>query len=127
MKTILVDAWNTFVTEDGVFDEMQELLDSFPHAKIILTNANDEEMMKFGIVDMPYEVFTLKHEPNKTDPSYYTTMLEHFGLSPEDVVYFEHNEEAVKSAQSVGMTAYHYDKEEKDLDGLKDFLVKQLA
>ncbi len=127
MKTILVDAWHTFVTEDGVFDEMQELLDSFPHTKIILTNANDEEMMKFGIVDMPYEVFTLKHEPNKTDPVYYTTMLEHFDLTPEDVVYFEHNEEAVKSAQSVGITTYHYDKDEKDLDALKDFLMEQLA
>lgn len=127
MKTILVDAWNTFITEDGVFDEMQELLDSFPHTKIILTNANDEEMMKFGIVDMPYEVFTLKHEPNKTDSMYYTTMLEHFDLSPEDVVYFEHNEEAVKSARSVGITTYHYDKDEKDIDALKDFLMEQLA
>ena len=127
MKTILVDAWNTFITEDGVFDEMQELLDSFPHTKIILTNANDEEMMKFGIVNMPYEVFTLKHEPNKTDPMYYTTMLEHFDLSPEDVVYFEHNEEAVKSARSVGITTYHYDKDEKDIDALKGFLMEQLA
>ncbi len=61
MKTILVDAWNTFVTKDGVFTELQTLLDSFENTKIILTNANDEQMVEFGIVNMPYEVFTLKH------------------------------------------------------------------
>jgi hypothetical protein len=29
---------------------------------------------------MPYEVFTLKHNPEKTDPSYYVRMLEYFNL-----------------------------------------------
>ena len=35
-KTILVDAWNTFVTEEGVFEEMKLMLDSFNNKKIIL-------------------------------------------------------------------------------------------
>lgn len=126
-KTILIDAWNTFVTKDGVFAEMQTLLDSFDNRKVILTNANDEQMIEFGIVDMPYEVFTLKHNPDKVDPRYYEVMLEHFGLSADDVIYFEHNEDAVKSAQSVGITTYHYDKDKKDLVGLKEFLDKNLV
>jgi hypothetical protein len=46
MKTILVDAWNTFITEEGVNSEMQQLLDKFPNKKIILTNANEEEQVK---------------------------------------------------------------------------------
>jgi len=46
---------------------MQELLDSFSNKKIILTNANEEEKEKFGIVDMPYPVFSLSHNPNKTE------------------------------------------------------------
>ena len=29
MKTILVDAWGTLVTKNGIFEEMQQLLDSF--------------------------------------------------------------------------------------------------
>jgi len=124
MKTILVDAWNTFVTEEGVFVNMREMLDVFPNKKIILTNANDDEMKTFGIVNMPYEIFTLAHNPNKTDPTYYTMMLEHFGLNPVDVVYFEHNPEAVESAKSVGITVFQYDKETKNLEALKNFLEK---
>ena len=50
MKTILVDAWNTFVTEAGVDKEMQKILDKFPNKKVILTNANEEEKVQLGIV-----------------------------------------------------------------------------
>lgn len=75
---------------------------------------------------MPYEVFTLKHQPEKTDPAYYEKMLEYFQLDKVDVVYFEHNAEAVKSAQSVGITTYHYDNEKKDLGALRDFLKMHL-
>lgn len=87
-----------------------------------MTGANDEQYKKFGLDNMPYEVFTLKHDPEKTDPKYYETMLAHFSLSSDDVVYFEHNPEAVKSAESVGITSYHYDETKKDLDALKKFI-----
>lgn len=126
MKTILVDAWNTFVTQDGVFVDMQNMLDEFANTKIILTNANDEQLVQLGIVHMPYEVFTLKHNPDKVDPTYYTTMLQHFNLATDDVVYFEHNADAVKSARSVGIQTYHYDKDVKDFGALKDFLVEHI-
>ncbi len=130
MKTILVDAIDAFVieTENGfeIFTEMRDLLDAFPNPKIILTSANDEQYKKFGLNRMPYEVFTLKHDPEKTDSKYYRTMLAHFGLSADEVVYFEHNPEAVKSAESVGIKSYHYDPEKKDLTALKKFLEENL-
>ncbi len=126
MKTILVDAWNTFVTKDGISKKMHEMLEGFENRKIILTSANDEEKVKFGIIDMPYEIFTLNHNPNKTDPKYYETMLKHFKLKASDVIYFEHNPDAVKSAQSVGIKTYHYDKDKKDLVGLKKFIESNL-
>jgi len=44
----------------------------------------------------------------------------------DDVVYFEHNADAVKSAESVGITAYNYDKDKKDLEALKKFLDESL-
>ena len=94
--------------------------------KIILTGANDEQMKKFGLDKAPYEVFTLKHNPEKTDRLYYVKMLEHFGLTEQDVVYFEHNPEAVKSAQSVGITTHFFDYDKKDLNALKEFLDKNL-
>ncbi|OGN16508.1 MAG: hypothetical protein A3C88_02895 [Candidatus Yanofskybacteria bacterium RIFCSPHIGHO2_02_FULL_50_12] len=126
-KTILVDAVDCFVDKDGlIFKQMQEMLNSFPNKKVLLTGANDEQFKTFGLDKMPYEVFTLKHNPEKTDPEYYRKMLSHFGLSAEDVVYFEHNPEAVKSAESVGIKTYFYDSEKKDLPPLKDFLTQNV-
>ena len=127
MKTILVDAINTFVIKgQGIFKEMYELLETFPNRKIVLTNANDEEFIKFGLNQVPYEIFSLKHNPEKTNPKYFETMLQHFGLEKSNVIYFEHNLEAVKSAESVGIKSYHYDHEKRDLKALKEFLVENL-
>ncbi len=130
MKTILVDAVDGFVieTENGfqVFKEMYALLETFPNRKIILTGANDEQFKIFGLDKMPYEVFTQKHSPEKTNPKYFETMLAHFDLKKDDVIYFEHNLEAVKSAESVGIKSYHYDSEKKDLVSLTKFLTDNL-
>ena len=127
MKTILVDAAETFVIAgQGVYQPMFELLEKYPNRKIVLTNANDEQMIPFSLTNLPYELFTLKHNPEKTDPKYFETMLKHFGLKVEDVIYFEHNPEAVKSAESLGIVSYHYDTEKKDLEGLKNFLDETL-
>jgi len=131
MKTILVDAVDCFVIkkENGtfqIFKEMQDLLENFPNKKIILTGANDEQFKKFGLDKMPWEVFTLKHNPEKTDPRYYKIMLKHFNLNVKDVIYFEHNHDAVKSAQSVGINTFYYDNDEKNLTALKKFIDENL-
>lgn len=127
MKAILVDGIDCFVSPAGdVFLEMHKLLDMYPNRKIIVSGVNDEQFKQFGLDKMPYEVFTLKHNPEKTDPSYYVKMLGHFNLKKDDVVYFEHNPDAVKSAQSVGIVSYFYDNNAKDLVGLKDFLDNNL-
>lgn len=127
MKTILVDAVHCFVSEDGhVFEAMREMLDSYSNKKVILTGANDEQFKKFGLENVPYEVFTLKHDPEKTDPLYYRTFLERYHLAPDDVVYFEHASAAADSAKSVGIETYVYDNEKKDLVALKKFLTENL-
>lgn len=129
-EVILVDAVDAFVVEENgtfkIFKEMHDLLETFPNKKTILTGANDEQFKEFGLDKVPYEVFTLKHDPEKTNPEYYKKVLEHLGLTHEDVIYFEHNPEAVKSAQSVGIKTYHYDPDKRDLKELKDFLVENL-
>jgi len=123
MKTILVDAINSFIIKgEGIFNEMHEMLEQYPNRKIILTGANDEEMENFGLNDTPYEVFTLKHNPDKVNPKYFEMMLEHFNLNNKNVIYFEHNEDAVKSAQAVGINTFHYDKNAKDIVALKKFI-----
>ena len=130
MKTILVDAVDAFIIEkEGafkVFKEMHDLLESFPNRKVLLTGADGESFKKYGLDEMPYEVFTLKHDPEKTDSKYYDIMLKYFGLSKDDVIYFEHNPEAVKSAQCVHIKTYYYDSDKKDLEALKNFLTGNL-
>lgn len=127
MKTILVDAINVFVIKgEGIFEAMYRMLEKYPNKKIVLTNATDEEIKKFGLNNMPYEVFTLKHNPEKIDPKYYEILLKHFNLDAKNAIYFEHNEDAVKSAESIGITTFHYNKDEKNLTALKKFIDKNL-
>lgn len=130
MKTILVDAVNAFIIETDltfkIFTEMYDLLETYSNRKIILTGANDEQYKNFGLDKMPYDVFTLKHNPEKIAPEYYKMMLEHFGLSKDNTVYFEHSPEAVKSAHSVGIKSYFYDNDKRDLQALKKFLDENL-
>ena len=125
MKTILVDAWNTFVTADGINKEMQLLLDSFDNPKIIVTNANTEELVTFGIVNMPYPVFSLSHNPNKSNPTYFGQLLSNYSLTNTNVVYFEHNEEASKAAQSLNIKTLWLERESSLIE-LKQFLDNNL-
>src|SRR3989339_1055197 len=111
MKTILVDAVDCFVIKDGdgfkIFNDMYDILETFSNRKIILTGADDENFKRFGLDKMPYEVFKLKHNPEKKNQKYFEIMLKHFNLNVADVIYFEHNMDAVKSAQSVGINTFY--------------------
>ncbi|MFA4975473.1 MAG: hypothetical protein WC839_00995 [Candidatus Paceibacterota bacterium] len=123
MKTILVDAVNCFVSEEGqIFKGMFDILENYTDKKIILTGAPYDKYKIYNLNKMPYDVFTLEHNPEKTDPEYYKIILKNFNLNKEEVIYFEHNMDAVKSAQSVGIKTYYYDNDEKNLEDLKKFL-----
>lgn len=127
MKIILVDAAYTFTNHANEIDQgVYALLEQYPNNKIILTNANEEQMKEYGLVDLPYELFTLRHEPNKDDPEYFKKFFSEYSLSPDEVVYFEHSPAAVRSARSLGVTSYHFDDEERDLVALKEFLDQNL-
>ena len=128
MKTILVDAINGLILEDGtLFQAMYDMFESYPNRKIVLTGANDEQFKHFHLDECPYEIFTLKHNPEKTDPDYFKTLLATYNLIPEDVVYFEHSAAAVKSAQSLGVATYFYDHTKEDLVALKAFVDSNLS
>jgi HAD superfamily hydrolase (TIGR01509 family) len=123
MKTILVDALHTFIIKgQGIFKEMCSLLEEYPNTKIILTNADDKQMDIFGLSNLPYRVFTLKHNPDKTNPNYYKIMIKELSLEAEELLYFEHDLKSVEAARSVGINTYHYNSEQQDLNALKIFL-----
>jgi len=125
MKTILVDAWNTFVKNNTIDSDIYKILESYENQKIILTNANNKELINLGIVNMPYKVFSLSHNPNKDDKLYFIKLIEKYNLIISDLVYIEHNKEAVKSAISLGIKTYHY-KPQESTDELSQFLLKNL-
>lgn len=130
MKIILVDAVNIAIIENKSgeyvqFKELFDLLKMYKNPKVIVTNADDEQMIKFGLNKVPYQVFTMKHNPDKSDPVYFKTLLEQHNWQSGDVIYFEHNPSAVKSAESVGIISYQYDKDSQDLIALKEFLDTQ--
>ncbi|MDC0623070.1 hypothetical protein OAO94_04655 [Flavobacteriaceae bacterium] len=125
MKTILVDAWNTFVKNNTIDSDIYKILESYENQKIILTNANDKELINLGIVNMPYKVFSLSHNPNKDDKLYFIKLIEKYNLIISDLVYIEHNKEAVKSAISLGIKTHHY-KPQESTDELSQFLLKNL-
>lgn len=125
MKTILVDAWNTFVKEHGIDKDIKVVLEKFPNPKIIVTNANNNEMIKLGITNMPYPVFSLSHNPNKIDPTYFGKLLQKYKLNANDVIYFEHNKEAFTTAKSLGIKSLWF-KKNQDINTLKAFLKNNL-
>ncbi|MFA6017896.1 MAG: hypothetical protein WCT28_00885 [Patescibacteria group bacterium] len=123
MKTLLIDAVSTLIIKDeGPNQEMIQMLNMFDNPKIVVTNANEEEMKKFGIDSLPYEVFTLHHEPDKTDPEYFLRLFVAKNFSKDDVLYVENNIDAVNAALSIGIASYRYDPEKKDVQAVKKFL-----
>lgn len=127
MKTILVDAINGLLLEDGtIFTEMLNLLEKYPNPKIVLTGANNEQFKKFNLASVPYEIFTLKHNPEKTDPEYYKILLKQYNLSADNTIYFEHSRDAVMSAESIGIPTYFYDHTKQDLVALQIFIESKL-
>ena len=53
-------------------------------------------------------------------------LLDHYDLKSSDVIFFEHNPEAVKSAETSGIKTYYYDPLKQDLNSLKKFLEDNL-
>ena len=123
MKVILVDAINTLIISGkGIYDPLFNILETYLNRKIVLTGANDEEFIQHGLDKIPYEVFRLKHNPEKSNPDYYKILLEQFDLLPENLIYIEHNLEAVRSAESLKIKVFHYNKDLKDINKLNQFI-----
>jgi len=119
MKVILVDAIGTLIINGVINTPLFALLETYPYKKIILTNANDEEIVTYKLTNVPYELFTLKHAPNKDDPEYFKHFLKKYALNAHDCAYIEHSVHAVQSARSIGIPTHQYT---QDLELLRQFL-----
>jgi FMN phosphatase YigB (HAD superfamily) len=127
MKTILVDAISVLVKIDGTLNEdLYNLLESYPNPKIVVTGANKEQMHSHNVDHVPYPVFTSEHNPEKSEPDYFKILIRDHHLSPQDLVYFDHSPQAVRSAAQIGIIGYVYNAEVNDILALKSFLDEEL-
>ena len=124
MKKILaVDAVGCLVDKNGnINDDIFKIINKYQNRKIILTNADDEEK-KIFLKNISFEIFSLKHNPEKTNPIYYGKFLSKFKIKAENVIYFEHNIKAVESARLNNIVTHHYNGIISNLD---QFLKKNL-
>lgn len=124
MKTILVDAINGLILRETaeIDNEMYDLLETYKNNKIIVTNANAQEREKFNLKNLPYELFTLEHSPEKTNPEYFRRLLETYSLEVDEVVYLEHNTDAIRSAVSLWIRCFWFNHTKRDLEALNKFL-----
>lgn len=91
-----------------------------------LSYASEERLEHEDFSHVPYDIFTLQNNPNKSNPDYYLKILEHFGLKSQEVIYFEHNPDAIESAESVGIKTHYFDPEKRDVASLDRFLKSEL-
>ena len=103
MKTILVDAWNTFVKNKKIDLRLLKILEKYPCDKIIVTNANASEQKDLGIINMPYSVFSLSHNPEKTNTLYFDILCNEKKLKKEELLYIEHNIDSFETAKIFGI------------------------
>jgi|TARA_B110000438_G_scaffold302565_1_gene360622 flavin reductase (DIM6/NTAB) family NADH-FMN oxidoreductase RutF len=124
-KVILIDAVGCLVNSKGKINhKVKDLLKKFKNKKIVLTNANDSEKKLF-LKNVPYETFSLKHSPDKKNPKYYKKLLLKYNFTPHQLVYFEHDISAVKSARSQGIITHHFDGNTNKLNFFLNLVLKK--
>lgn len=125
MKKILaIDAVGCLVNLKGEINlDILNLINHYNNKKIILTNADSNER-KIFLKKVNYEVFSLNHKPEKKETEYFKKFLNKYKFNAKDIIYFEHNIDAVKSARSNDIITHHYD---GNLKKLKKFLDKNLT
>jgi hypothetical protein len=109
MKKILaIDAIGLLVDVNGKINfKINRLINEFDNKKIVLTNANDNEKKKF-LKNVNYKIFSLKHNPEKSNITYFKKFLLKYNLKPNQLIYIEHNIKACRSARKNKIKTFHY-------------------
>ncbi len=125
-KVLAIDAVGCLVDFNGKLNNrIQNLIKKFDIKKIVLTNADDRER-KIFLKNVNYEVFSLKHKPEKTNPIYFKKFLSKYRLKSDDLIYIEHDIKACRSARKNGITSHFFDGNYKNLENfLKLFIYKK--
>lgn len=117
-KILLVDAVRTVISSDveynidtrGLNKDLADFLKSLPNRKIVVTNAPGVKLEKIKryLSDYDFQVYSLENNPGKTDPEYFKKLLADFDLKVEDCFYFDHKQENLDAARSIGIEAEQF-------------------
>jgi leucyl-tRNA synthetase len=127
-KTILVDAVNTLFVKNGdeltLNLELAECLKSIDVTKIILTNAKDGVLVKLEdlIKEYNWKIFSLKFEPEKTDPEYYKIAVTELNIDIKNTIYFDHSEANLNSAKLSNINSFQYLNNKQTIELVGDFV-----
>ena len=110
MKTILVDGMFCVYDENfNVNKELLHMIDSFRARKILVVNKFREKGKKLLENSSIKHSFSLEEENiNKDNKEYFLRLLKKFDINPKEIVYFDHDENNVKTAKSVGINSVAY-------------------
>ncbi len=108
IKAILVDAISCLIgKESGLDKELAELLKNTNKKIVVVTNA-DINYIKNKLENYNFDVFSLNKNPDKSNPGYFKKLLDKYQFKAGEVIYFDHMNENIKSAESFGIKSILY-------------------
>ncbi|MEI6144359.1 MAG: alanine--tRNA ligase-related protein, partial [Candidatus Berkelbacteria bacterium] len=123
VRTILIDGMHCLYDENFEINQtLLEILNSKNTRKILVVDGYREKAKELLKV-FDIECFSLEEEKiTKTNPEYFKKLFEKFDLKSEDVIYFDHSQENIDSAKSLGILTELYSGAEQ----VDQFLQKNL-
>jgi HAD superfamily hydrolase (TIGR01509 family) len=116
--TLLVDGMFCLYDKDfRINEELLGLLKNIDNKKILVVNGYKDEAEEL-LKNHGFEVFSFEGKIKKDNEQFFKKLLEKYSLNKEDVIYFDHAEENIKSARNVGILSELY----KNNNQIKKFI-----
>ena len=109
IRTILVDGLGCIYDEDFKINEkLANIINKFNAKKILVVSGSREKGRKAS-EEYLSDAFSLEEKGVKKDnPEFFRVLLKKYNLKPEEVVYFDHAEANIKSAESLRIKSKIY-------------------
>jgi len=112
IKAILVDAMYCLFDKDrNLNKELFSMLNNYPTKLIIVTNADLNDTKNKPLTEFisdNIDIYTLKNNPDKSNPEYFEKLLNKYNLKPNEIIYFDHSEDNLNSAKKLGIKTELY-------------------
>ncbi|MFA5174056.1 MAG: alanine--tRNA ligase-related protein [Candidatus Pacearchaeota archaeon] len=128
-RLILVDGMNCIYDEKfNINKELLDIINNLNTHCILVVNKFKEKGKNLiknyeSTKDTNWEAFSLEEKKiNKENPEYFKILLKNFNLTPQEVIYFDHNEKNVETAIKLGILSKHY----TNIESIKKFIEENL-